>query len=301
MKDIRPMRAAVLALLVAALAPGCAGEPTRQPEGSVAFSAGGAVPAESGPRLTHGPAFQRPGLLVPEAEPVWQSAWVDNRKENRALTGATAGLQAGMSTLMAAPVALIFWPAAAAVVGGATLLGAAGAWGEGDPSQDRMSPPDRQVIAQATGTLQPHRLLRESLSHSLGRRTGGPWPTVLLRPSLGPDTDDVFLVEARSRGLDGLLEYSLEAIGLAAGPDRDTYGVFAQIRLRALDTDGRLRYERVLGYGPGKPVEGLPPAEIYTIEMLAMDQGRVYRHLAGQTVRRMAGLLASDPALPLAP
>ncbi|MFB3818498.1 MAG: hypothetical protein ACE147_12590 [Candidatus Methylomirabilales bacterium] len=296
------MRAALLGLLVAALAPGCGGSgPARPPEGSLAFSAGG-VQAEQPARVVPGPAFRRPGLLVPGADPAWQSAWLDKTREAPALTGATVGFRAGLSVLMAAPAALIFWPAAAAVVGGAAVLGATGALAEGDASAQRMSPPDRQVIAQATATMQAHRRLRESLALALARRTGGAWPGVPQAPAHGPDTGAAFLAEAKRRGLDGLLECSLEAIGLAAGPDRETYGVFAQVRLRALDGgDGRLRYERVLSYGPGRPVEGLPPAEIYTIEMLAMDQGRVYRHLAAETLRRMAGLLAADPALPLAP
>jgi hypothetical protein len=267
----------------------------------VAFSAGG-VQAEHPARVVDGPAFQRPGLLVPEAEPVWQSEWLEKGQENRAATGATAGFRVGMGVLVAVPAALIFWPAAAAVVGGATVLGATGALREGDPRDERMSPPDRQVIAQATGTMRPHRLLRESVTRALAWRTRRAWPSVPERPAGGPDTGATFLMEARSRGVDGLLECSLEAIGLAAGAERDTYGVFAQIRLRAVDgSDGRLRYERVLSYGPGRPVEGLPPAEIYTIEMLAMDQGRVYRHLASETLGRMARLLAADPALPLAP
>jgi len=288
----------VLAALAAAPLAACGGSrAAHAPEGALAFSAGGAVPAEDPPRVLAGPAFARPGLLVPAAEPVWQSAWLDRRQESRAVAGAAAGFRVGMSILLVAPAALVFWPAAVAVVGGTTVLGAAGALSEDDLSPQRMAPPDRQVIAQATGALQPHRVLREAAARALARRAGAALPPV----PCGPGAEGERLArEARSRGLDGLVEFSLEAVGLAAGADRDTYGVFVQVRARAFDgRDGSLRYERVLSYGPGRPVEGLPRAEIYSIEMLAMDEARAYRHLATEAIRAVARRLAADPASPL--
>ncbi|OGB91780.1 MAG: hypothetical protein A2Z31_07340 [candidate division NC10 bacterium RBG_16_65_8] len=110
------------------------------------------------------------------------------------------------------------------------------------------------------------------------------------------------MVEARTRGLDGVLDFTIVAIGLAAGEERDTFGVFVQVRVRAFDArDGQLRYERVLSYGPGQTVEGLPRSDVHTVEFLAADRGRVYRQVASDAIRRLARVLAEDPTLPLAP
>ena len=99
-----------------------------------------------------------------------------------------------------------------------------------------------------------------------------------------------------------MLEFSLDAIGLAAGEEADTFGVFVQVRVRAFDVPGgQLRYERVLSYGPGQPMEGLPKLDFYTVEFLAADKGHPYKHFASEAIRRSARLLADDPALPLPP
>ncbi|HSW50062.1 MAG TPA: hypothetical protein VLH09_07805, partial [Bryobacteraceae bacterium] len=58
---------------------------------------------------------------------------------------------------------------------------------------------------------------------------------------------------------------------------------------------------RVISYGPGQTVEGLPRSDVHTVEFLAADQGRVYRQVASDAIRRLARVLAEDPALPLAP
>jgi hypothetical protein len=166
-----------------------------------------------------------------------------------------------------------------------------------------MSPPDRASIAEATKTLRPDRLFRDAMAEALARRAGGPLSIVDWRQAWGPDIAGADpLIEARDKGLDGVLEFSLEAIGLAAGEEADTFGVFAQVRVRALDAPGgQLRYERVLSYGPGQLIEGLPRLDFYTVEFLAVDKARPYRHFASEAIRRLARLLADDPALPLPP
>ncbi len=293
----------LLVVFLSVLVAGCAEtKPVREPEGSVAFRAGIAETSGNRIRLTPGPAFQHPGILVPASDPVWQSAWLSKDQENSLMQGATSGLLTGISIMQIVPFALIFWPAAVGIVAGATAMGMLGV-GQEDPALQRMSPPDRAAIAEATKTLRPDRLFRDAMAKALARRAGGPLPAVDWHQAWGPDTPGTdLLIEARDKGLDGVLEFSLDAIGLAVGEEADTFGVFVQVRVRALDAPGgQLRYERVLSYGPGQRMEGLPKLDFHTVEFLAADKGRPYRHFASEAIGRLARLLSDDPALPLAP
>ena len=301
----RAMRTLLVALLSTTMLAGCAETKTiQETEGSVAFRAGS---GEASPSRTHtvpGPVFQRPGILTPAYEPVWQSAWMSKDQQDSLSQGTIAGLSTGIAILQIAPLALTFWPVAVGAVGvvaGATVMGMLGV-GQEDPSLQRMSPPDRTAIAEATKALRPDRLFRDAMADALGRRAGGPLAAVPWHQAWGPDTAGTDpLIEARGKGLDSVLDVELDAIGLAAGEEKDTYGVFVQVRVRALDArDGQLRYEKVLSYGPGQPVEGLPRSDFHTVELLAMDRAHLYRYLASQAIGRMASLLAEDPALPLA-
>ena len=98
-----------------------------------------------------------------------------------------------------------------------------------------------------------------------------------------------------------MFNVSLEAFGLAMGEDTDTFGVFVRIRAQLAESaEGELRYERVIEYGPGQPLGGMPRPATYTLEFLALDEARVFRHERGEAIRRLAGGVAADPALPLA-
>jgi hypothetical protein len=276
--------------------------PARQPEGSVAFHAGSGPQAENLVYTLPGPPFRHPGMLAPSQEQPRQSVWVDEDQEHPLMRGATAGMTTGIGFVMITPMALTFWPAAVGIMVGSTAMGMLGV-AQLDPADVRLSPPDQTVIVAATKEVQPDRLLRESLRQALRNRAKDALPIVLWQMAGGVEADGTDpLAEARGRGLDGVLECAVEALGLAAGEERDTFGVFIQVRVRALDVrDGQLRYERVLRYGPGRSVAGLPSSDFHTIEFLAADQGRVYRQVTSDAIRRMARVLAEDPQLPLAP
>jgi hypothetical protein len=290
-------------LLAATLVASCGDtRPARQPEGTVAFRSGGGPESASQSFVAPGLPFQRSGLLVPAHQQVWQAAWTEEDQEHPLLKGATGGMTTGIGFLLITPMALTFWPAAVGIMVGSTAMGLLGA-SQGDGADVRMSPPDRAVIVEATKKLQPDRLFRDAMEQALRRRTGEPLPVVTWQTAEGPDTAGTDpLVEARARGLDGVLDFTIDALGLAAGEERDTFGVFVQVRVRALDArDGQLRYERVLSYGPGHTVTGLPRSDFHTVEFLAADQGRVFRQVASDGIRRLARVLAEDPQLPLAP
>jgi hypothetical protein len=292
----------VLLLAVTALV-GCGDtRPARQPEGSVAFHTTSGPQAENLVYTLPGPLFQHPGMLAPSQEQPRQSVWVDENPENPLMGGATAGLTTGIGFLMMTPMALSFWPLTVGIVVGSTAMGVLGVT-QADSTDVRLSPPDETVIVAATKDVQPDRLLRESLRQALRNRAKDALPIVLWQLAGGAESEGTDpLAEARARGLDGVLECAVEALGLAAGEERDMFGVFIQVRVRALDArDGQRRYERVLRYGPGRIVAGMPPSDFHTIEFLATDQGRVYRQVTSDAIRRIARVLAEDPQLPLAP
>jgi hypothetical protein len=298
----RPRILPILLVAVMALA-GCGDtRPARQPEGSVAFSVSNAPPGETLTYTLPGPPFQHPGMLVPSQEQPRQPVWVDENQDNPLLTGATAGMTTGIGFMMVTPMALTFWPAAVGIVAGSVAMGMLGV-AQSDSADVRLSPPDQTVIIAATKEAQPDRLLRESLRGALRSRARESLPTILWQQAGGVEAEGTDpLADAQARGLDGLLECAIEALGLAAGEERDTFGVFLQVRIRALNThDGKVRYERVLRYGPGQTVEGLPRPDFHTIEFFATDQGRVYRQVMSDAIHRIARLLAEDPQLPLAP
>lgn len=290
-------------LLAAALFAGCGDtRPARQPEGTVAFRSGSGQESASQSFVIPGPLFQRSGMLVPAHQQDWQAAWAEEDREHSLLKGATGGLTTGLGFLMVTPMAATFWPAAVGIVVASTAMGMIGV-SQTSEADTRMSAPDRAVIVEATKKLQPDSLFRGAMEQALRRRAGAPLQGVTWHMAASGDTAGTDpLIEARARGLDGVLDFAIDALGLAAGEERDTFGVFVQVRVRALDVrDGRLRYERVLSYGPGFAVPGLPRSDFHTVEFLAADQGRVYRQVASDAIRRLARVLAADAQLPLAP
>ena len=166
----------------------------------------------------------------------------------------------------------------------------------------KMAADDRATIVQAASDLKGDHLLRESTAAALAARTGKPPLTMLWYPTTGPDTTGTDpLADARARGVDGLFNVSLEAFGLAMGEDTDTFGVFVRIRAQLAESaGGELRYERVIEHGPGRPLPGMPRPSTYTLEFLALDEARVFRHEMGEAIRGLAAVVAADPALPLA-
>lgn len=291
-------------LLVSALLAGCGDtRPARQPEGTIALQGGSDPQGASRTHVLPGPPFQRPGMLIPVRQQIWKSTWVEpENKQHPLMRGASAGITTGIGFLLITPMAATFWPAAVGIMVASTTAGMLGS-SLADSADVRMSPPDRTTIVAATERLQPDRLFRESLEQALSRRTTEPLATVAWDQTQGPDTTAADpLVEVRDRQLDGVVECAVTALGLAAGEERDTFGVFVEVRVRALDArDGRVRYDRVLGYGPGQTVAGLPRADFHTMEFLAADQGRVFRQVASDAIRRLARVLAEDSQLPLAP
>lgn len=288
--------------LLAALLASCASTETGvSQEGRVALQAGAAPSGSPSAAILPGRAIRRLAVVVPGVDPVWQAGWREAKKKTPGAGGAYSGLMTGLMIVQSVPFLIGFWPAAVGVVAGTTAMGAFGAQFEAQPFT-KMTTDDRGTIVQAATDLNPDRLLRQSTAAALAARTGRPPLMLLWYPTYGPDTPGTDpLADARGQGADGVLNVSLEAFGLAMGEDTDTFGVFVRIRAQLVESaGGGLRYERVLEYGPGRALAGLPRSAAYSLEFLALDQARVFRHELQQVIVRMARVVAEDPALPLA-
>ncbi len=268
-------------------------------EGDVLFRAESPAATSEGAQAVPGPPLHRLGILIPAKAPAWQAAWVEGKSNAGGGQGAMAGFVMGIGMLQAAPVALLFWPAAVGMVAGATTFGALGGQIEETPLS-HVTPADRAAMLEAAGTLKPDQLMREAAREALDRRLHHPMELVE-GPENASEPGPQFLAAAHTRGLDGVLDLTLQGFGLAAGEEKRTYAVFLQLRARILGApDGRLRYQRIFEYGPGRPPLHGPRPDWHTVEFLAMDQARVFRMEVREAILRTARALARDPALPVA-
>jgi hypothetical protein len=291
--------------LAALLLAGCATTPEAPPqEGRVIFQAGDTGTPPTDAVVVPGPAIHHLGVLIPTSDPTWQALWLDTTKNEKGLTarGAISGFLFGLGIISSMPVSMLVWPVAAGVVAGTTAMGLMGESLD-TSATSRVEIGDREALREAAASLYPDHLLRESLVAVLADRTGRPPFQVAWQPSQGPDTPGTDpMAEARKAGADGVLDLTVEAFGLAMGEEPEFYGIFVRVRVRLIEVgSGKLRYERVLQHGPGQPMAGMPRPAVYTLEFLALDKARVFRHEMREVLWRMAGILAKDPALPLGP
>ncbi len=289
-------------LLLALFFTGCAPvAQQRQAEGQVVFRAGiqradaGADPSIPGPFL------RRVAILIPAYEPARTADWVQADRKGSGGGGAMVGLGVGMTILQSTPLLLLTWPAAVGVMAGTSLLGAVGE-ATGDTPFAAIDAADQASLSEVANRLRPEPWLRQDVREALARRMGEPPVDLRWYPSLGPDTPGTDpLADARQQGIDGLLNLVVESFGLAAGDDAGSFGAYVRIRSQWIETaTGRIRYERVLEYGPGRAMPGLPRAADYTLGLLAMDQGLVFRQEVRQAIAGLARILVQDPTLPIA-
>lgn len=291
----------LVSTLAALLLVGCATtEEAPSQEGRAIFQAGGAASSAPDTVVVPGPAIQQVAFLIPTPDTAWQAEWLEPDKKGITGKGALSGLMTGLGFVQMVPVSMIAWPVAAGVIAGGVALGLFGE--DLEPSNvAKLDVGDREALREAAATLQPDRLLRQSVAAELAVRTGRPALSVPWQPTQGPDTPGTDpLAEAQKAGADGVLDLTVEAFGLAIGEDADSHGIFVRVRAKLIEArSGGLRYERVLQHGPGGPMPGMPKPNTYTLEFLALDQARVFRHELREVVGRMAVILAKDPALPV--
>jgi len=279
------------------------------PPGSLVYQSGAGEDATRRADVLPGEPFTRPAILTPAHAAPWQGKWIDRRqpesKGGSIAQGATTGFSLGLTLPHLGTVALLFWPVAVGIIAGATIVGAVGGAMQKDrqdaPDESGLSAaPDRRAIAAATAALHPDQLLIESAAEALAGRTGGalpqiPWDSSSLelpgqlspRPSAGPAAD-------------GALQFSIEVLGLSATDEPELFGIFLQVRVRAFNLQSRqLRYERVFAHGPMNPLPEVPRPAAHSLDLMAMDNARLYRHQMTEIIRHVAQLIAEDPALPV--
>jgi hypothetical protein len=282
---------------------GCATTEEAPPqEGQAIFQAGGAASSTPDTVVVPGPAIQQVAFLIPTPDTAWQAEWLEPDKKGITGKGALSGLMTGLGFVQMVPVSMIAWPVAAGVIAGGIAMGLLGE--DLEPSNvAKLDVGDREALREAAATLQPDRLMRQSVAAELAVRAGRPALSVPWQPTQGPDTPGTDpLAEAQKAGADGVLDLTVEAFGLAMGEDAVSYGIFVRVRAKLIEArSGGLRYERVLQHGPGGPMPGMPKPNTYTLEFLALDQARVFRYEMREVVGRMAAILAKDPALPVGP
>ncbi len=279
------------------------------PPGSLVYQSGAGGDAARRTDVLPGGAFARPGILTPAQASPWQGKWIDRNvpetKESAVGRGATTGLSLGMSVPQLGVVALLFWPAAVGIVAGATLAGAVGGAlqkdkQDVDDGSGLSDAPDRRAIAEATTALHPDQLLIESAAEALAHRMGGPLPRLPWEAPPAPEPVGEFPpLPPASPATDGALQFAIEVLGLSATDEPEIFGIFLQVRVRAFDLQSRqLRYERVIAHGPMNPIPEVPRPPAHSLDLMAMDNARLYRHQLTEIIRHVAHLIAEDPALP---
>jgi len=298
----RSFRNVLAASLVPLLVVGCAQtEEVRTRPGQAVLRAGTEESSADPPRVISGRAIRRLAILVPAVDPAWEVTWSESPGRAPAgLKGAYTGFLTGLIFVQSFPLFLLTWPVAAGILAGSTAMGVLGGRLEGGKFE-QFEAVDRSALLEAAANLRLDQVLRERVAERLAARTNRAPLALLWYPTRGPDTPgtDPF-ADARAQGADGVLDIAIEAFGLGAGDEAETYGVFLRVRARVFDPTGEmLRYERIVEYGPGRSLPGLPPPAAYTLEFLAVDQARVFRQELQDATIRMAGIVAADPALPL--
>jgi len=297
----RWIRCVLAALLAAGLGAGCASlEKSTPPEGRTILQSGAAGSEVPAPLVVPGSVLHRPSLLVPSHEAGGQATWIEGERSGGLAEGVQAGLMAGMGFSQMVPMFVTAWPVTVGIIGGMTLMGILGVQFD-NSTLSRLDPEDRAMLTEAVARVQPNQVLHEAATDRLARRTGGPPIVVVWHSTLGADTSGTDpLADARERGADSVVNLLVERFGLAHGEEEDTYGIFVRVRMQLVESgDGRMRYERIVEYGPGSPVAGLPAPRAHLFEFLALDQARVFRYELREILTRIATLLAEDPALPL--
>lgn len=297
----RWMRSVLAALLAAGLGTACGStEKGPPPEGRTILQAGAAGSEVPPPLVVPGPLLHRPSLIVPSHEAGGQATWIEGERSGDVMSGMQAGLTAGLGFAQMVPMFVSAWPVTVGIIGGMTLMGILGVQFD-NSTLSRLDPQDRAMLAEAVARVQPSQVLHEAAADRLARRTGRPPIAVVWHPTLGADTSGTDpLADARERGADSVVNLFVERFGLAHGKEEDTYGIFVRVRMQLVEArDGRMRYERIVEYGPASPVAGLPAPRAHLFELLALDQARAFRYELRDILIRIAILLAEDPALPL--
>ncbi len=290
----------------ALLVQGCAGSITTPnfSEGEEVLRAApqGAAPRPADPLRTTAP-IRSLALLTGGDEAPYVPNWNPRTAfaDSSGLEGMGVGFFAGMNLISMLPVFLATPPIIGGLLGLATAVG--GIAGRGQGGQGHWKPTaDHQALEAALGRMRPQAEVRDRFREEVERITGRPAPLVSRPPGEPKNPPPDYAALARGAGTDAVADLRVTHFGLAGGDMAFSLGVFAGVRARVFRaSDGALIYDKVIAQGPDAPLPDAPVPGSYTLDLMAMDEGRVFRHEVGEALKAIARALAADPQLRLAP
>ncbi len=235
------------------------------------------------------------------------AAYLPNWNPRTAFSDATGregmgvGFISGLNLLSMLPLFVATPPVIGGLIGLATAVG--GIAGAAQAGQGHWKPTaDHMALEAALGRLRPQAEVRDRFREEVERITRGPAP-VVARPADEPKTQPAdYAALAKGAGADAVADLRVVAFGLAGGDMAFSLGVFAGVRARVFRAaDGLLIYDKVIAQNQDVPLPDAPPPGSYTMELMAMDDGRVFRHEIAQALKAIAHTIATDPDLRLVP
>lgn len=215
--------------------------------------------------------------------------------------GMGVGFLSGLNFLSMLPLFVATPPVVGGLIGLATAVG--GIAGAAQSGQGHWKPTaDHMAMEAALGRIRPQTEVRERFREEVERVTRGQAPLVARPAGDSKNEPADYAALAKGAGADGVADLRVVAFGLAGGEMAFSVGVFAGVRARVFRaSDGVLIYDKVIAQSPDASLQDAPPPGSYTLDLMAMDDGRVFRHEVGQALKAIAHAIAADPDLRLAP
>lgn len=215
--------------------------------------------------------------------------------------GMGVGFWAGMNLVSMLPLLAATPPVIGGIIGLATVVG--GISGATQAGKGHWKPTaDHQALEAALGRLRPQAEVRDRFREEVERITRRPAPLVARAADEPSSQAPDYAALARGVGADAVADLRVVSFGLAGGEMAFSLGVFAGVRARVFRAaDGALIYDKVIAQSPEAPLQDAPPPGSYTLDLMAMDDARAFRHEVGQAIKAIARALATDPDLRLAP
>jgi hypothetical protein len=303
---VRALRAAAALAGVAVLVQGCAGSIVvpNYAAGEEVLRAAPRADAErpAEPLKSAGP-IRVLAIATAADEPTYQPRWNPRSafSDSSGAEGMGAGFLAGLNLVSVLPIFVVAPPILGGIVGLATIAGGVGGATQSGKG-DWKPPADSKALETALGRLRADAQVREDFREAVEAITRHRPPLVALPADLAKNEPPDYAAMARSAGADATADLRVVAFGLAGGDASFTVTTFAGVRARVFRaSDGGLIYDKLVAQSPDVPLPDAPPPGSYSMDLMALDEGHLFRYEVGQALRAIARALAADPDLHLVP
>jgi hypothetical protein len=293
-------------LAAALLAQGCAGSiptPNMNEGEEYLRAARKAPPLRPAQPVAHTEPIPRLALFTTAQQEPFRAHWNPRSefKDSTALEGMGTGFYVGLNLLSVLPIFVITPYVLGGILGISTAVG--GIAGAAQSGKGSWKPPaDHGGLEDALARMRPDADVREMFREEVQRITGKPAPMVTQPAGETKDEPPDYGALGKAAGADAVADLRVVAFGLAGGDVHFSLAVFMGVRARVFRaSDGALIYDKLVAQSPDLPLPEMPPPASYTLEMHAMDDGRVFRHETRQALSAIARAIATDPALQLTP